>query len=59
MTLNTSVPFPVSALTELKVLKVDTAITINIDKAKTVILLVVFCKLLQEYASDYLTVRVI
>jgi hypothetical protein len=50
MTLNTSVPFPVSpcAWIGLTAPEVDTAITISITKAKVVILLVVISKVFQD-----------
>jgi hypothetical protein len=50
MTLNTSVPFPVSACAwiGLTAPEVDTAITKSITKTKVVILLVVICKVFQD-----------
>src|SRR5918999_990982 len=48
ITLNTSVPFPVSAWIGPTAPEVDTAITISITKAKVVILFVVICKVFQH-----------
>jgi hypothetical protein len=56
MTLNISVPFPVSAWIGLRVPEVDTANGNSSVKTKKVILLAI-CKLLQRCAVDYLTVE--